>query len=251
MDQRPNGCMNNSGTSHPLMSSMNKLRYDSLSYTTDIKQSKGPGGYVMETPMPHCQPCFSSDARMQFGRSGHSECSDRSLIDVDSDLIGITRRASRAPSCQYKPPTSPNDICPLRHVPDCTNLVLAVQDTRLNNPPCTLRGTGWNRWEWLCTDPQEHAILSFDTGIDTSIITKDNHRPLITVPLDQTVFMPPRKYESAGASAPQWMPKDTCLNPKNAAAGGRRHYDPDDFITPLPNMHWRSCTEVKKIQEGS
>ena len=29
------------------------------------------------------------------------------------------------------------------------NCFKGSEDTRLSNPPCNLRGTGWNRWEWL------------------------------------------------------------------------------------------------------
>lgn len=226
---------------HPLLPSMNKMRYDASAYEVDLAQSTGAGNYFLDTPMPHCQPCFANDPRMQLGTSGHSECVGKSLIDIDSDLIGITRKASRAPICKYQLPTSPSDICPLAHVPDCTSKVLAVQDTRLNNPPQTLRCTGWNRWEWLCTDPQEHAIMQFDTGIDTSIVTKDNHRPLITKPLDQTVFLPPRKYEAPGDSAPKWVP-ERCDNSSG--------YDPEAFTSPIPVMHWKTCSENKRIQNG-
>jgi hypothetical protein len=232
-----------SRNSHPLLPSMNKMRYDASAYAVDISQSRGAGNYFLETPMPHCQPCFANDPRLQFGTSGHSECMGRALVDIDSELIGITRKASRAPMCKHQPPQGPSDICPLVHVPDCTTKVLAVQDTRLNNPPQTLRCTGWNRWEWLCNDPQEHAIMQFDTGIDTSIVTKDNHRPLITTPLDQTVFLPPRKYESPDHSAPKWKPK-------RCDEQGGPAYDPNAFTSPIPVLHWKTCDENKRIQNG-
>jgi hypothetical protein len=221
---------------HPLLPSMNKLRYDANAYSSDLAQSRSAGGYYLETPMPHCQPCFANDPRMQMGYSGHSECRDRALIDTNSDILGITRKASSAPGCKYQAPRNPNEYCSLVHVPDCTTKVLAVQDTRLTNPPSTLRATGWNRWEWLCANPQDHAILNFETGVDTSIVTKDNHRPRVVVPEDQTAVLPPRKYETADKSAPKWMPKECA--------------EPEGFITQMPNMHWRSCQELDRIQNG-
>ena len=33
-----------------------------------------------------------------------------------------------------------------------------AEETRQSNPPCNLRGTGWNRWEWLCKNPQKHIF---------------------------------------------------------------------------------------------
>ena len=56
------------------------------------------------------------------------------------------------------------------------------EDTRLSNPPCTLRGTGWNRWEWLCQDPQEE-LRPFDFNISNRIAAKDAHRPCIPIPI--------------------------------------------------------------------
>ena len=53
--------------------------------------------------------------------------------------------------------------------------------THYYNPPCTLRGTGWNRWEWLCQNPQNRAIVPFNRGlfigVNTNLMARDNHRP--------------------------------------------------------------------------
>jgi hypothetical protein len=178
-----------------------------------------------------------------MGTSGQAECADRPLIDVDSELLGITRKASRAPGCQYQPSDRPY-CASTRAVADCSSVALAVQDTRLNNPPSTLRGTGWNRWQWLCRDPQEHAIIDFETGIDTALLTKDNHRPKVGNPLDQTVFLPPRKYEPPHLSAPKWQPPP-------CKSAGEGEYDPNAFVNPIPIMHWRNCDEVRRIQTGA
>jgi hypothetical protein len=208
---------------------MNGLRYDVGTYQFDLKQSVGPGDYAIGTPMPHCQPCFANDTRTNNGTSGGSVCQTLSLVDVDSELIGITRRATSSPAGKYLP-TPP---CNLSHLPDCRPSILEVEDTRLNNPPCTLRGTGWNRWEWLCTNPQQRALMPFDTMVDTSIVVKDNHRPIISRPLDQTLALPPGKHDKPTRGAPDWMPKCDA-----------------EYISPLPNVHWRTCSELDRIQQG-
>ena len=64
----------------------------------------------------------------------------------------------------------------LTHWKDC---MIPAEETRTSNPPCNLRGTGWNRWEWLCLDPQERVEIPFDYNIDNRIVVKDNHRPCI------------------------------------------------------------------------
>lgn len=224
---------------HPLLSSFNHLKYDEGSYRVDLGQSRGPGSYQLETPATHCTPCLASDARMVMGTSGHTECGNRLMVDIDSELLGITRKASRSPACQFQKGTP--ECAEYRTSPDCSSVVLDVQDTRLNNPSSTLRGTGWNRWQWLCRNPQEHAIQEFESGIDTTILTKDNHRPLVSVPLDQTVFLPPRKNESPEQSAPKWQ---------TPRCSGDAEYDPNNFVNPIPTMHWRTCKEVSRIQQG-
>ena len=211
------------------LSAMNALRYDANTYEFDLRQSVGPGEYVLGTPVPHCSPCFANDPRNNNGTSGGAVCNDRSLIDVDSDLQGITRRATSSPSGKYLP-TAP---CQLTSPPNCVPQNVPIEDTRLNNPPCTLRGTGWNRWEWLCTDPQERALVPFDLMIDTSIVVKDNHRPVLPRPIDQTAAMPPGKHNAPSHGAPQWQPR--C--------------EPE-YVSPIPNVHWRTCGELDRIQNG-
>ena len=51
---------------HPLLPSLNHLRYDESTYLTDLGQSRGPGSYVLETPTPHCKPCFANDAMLRL-----------------------------------------------------------------------------------------------------------------------------------------------------------------------------------------
>ena len=212
-------------------SALNNMRYDAGTYQTDLRQSVGPGAYVLGTPVQHCAPCFACDPRANNGTSGGAACADgAALVDVDSDLQGLTRRATRNPAGKYQAGTAA--ACTLRGVDDCGSVT--VEDTRLNNPPCTLRGTGWNRWEWLCRNPQERALLPFDTMVDTSIVVKDNHRPHVARPIDQTLAMPPGKTAmSADVGAPQWKPR--C--------------EPE-FLSPMPEVHWRSCREVDRIQNG-
>ena len=65
-----------------------------------------------------------------------------------------------------------------------------VENTRLSNPPCNLRGTGWNRWEWLSRDPQEHLEKNFKNQVSTRIMVKDNHRPTLPNPIDNTSSLP-------------------------------------------------------------
>jgi hypothetical protein len=210
-------------------SATTSLRYDVGTYTFDLKQSVGPGEYSLTTPAPHCMPCFATDARMNNGTTGGSECSDGPLVDVESELHNRSRRATNCPTGKYLP-TKP---CPLKNYPSCDRWTLPAEDTRLNNPPCTLRGTGWNRWEWLCQDPQDRALVPFDFNVDTSIVVKDNHRPVLPRPLNQAEALPAGKGMPPERGAPEWIPPRCEPSWKG-----------DDS---LPIVHWRTCSEVSAV----
>jgi len=87
-----------------------------------------------------------------------------------------------------------------------------TEDTRLSNPPCTLRSTGWNRWEWLCWNPQDRAEIPFQWNTSYRTVVKDNHTPIIEEPLDQSALMPNGNTDGRDFNNPvgPWAPKANC-----------------------------------------
>ena len=195
--------------------SFNKSIYDFGSYKQDLNQSVGPGMYHLNKPVISCQPCYPYTPSIRLQQQGDSISGKQSLIDVDSELLNITRKYSRNPKEKYIP-NCPDSMCKsgevcgngavdscklhagmkpgsratdsdLVHMPDCFT---PAEDTRLSNPSCNLRCTGWNRWEWLCKDPQEKVLIPFDWNISNRLVAKDNHRPIIPKPLDQRLALP-------------------------------------------------------------
>jgi hypothetical protein len=192
--------------------SFSKNIYDKESYKQSINQSVGPGIYRMATPPISCKPCYPYPPTVRLQRQGDSVLKNTLLIDVDSELSGITRKLSKNITQQYLP-SCPDSVCEsgevcgqgvvgtcsggkpgeratdsnLLHMPDC---FVPAEDTRLTNPPCNLRGTGWNRWESLCKNPQERVEMPFDWNINNRIVVKDNHRPCIPNPIDPTSALP-------------------------------------------------------------
>jgi hypothetical protein len=210
---------------------MNRLKFDTCTYQHDLTQAVGPGRYMLDPLRPHCQPCLQDDARVSTGYTGASECITPSIIDVESDLINLTRKATGCPTGQYQAGTPP---CPLNASAQCLARprALPTEDTRLNNPPCTLRGTGWNRWEWLCQDPQHNALVPFGINVATSIVVKDNHRPVLPKPIDQTLALP----RGDLCASVDWIPRGCDGKPV-----------PQD---DAPTLHWRSCSELERIRDG-
>jgi hypothetical protein len=81
--------------------SFNRLRYDTCEYRKNLDQSVSPLSYVLN-PMKYenCNKC-----RHELGIVGGPAVSQIAgdLVTLESDLIGITRPASKCPSMLYQP----------------------------------------------------------------------------------------------------------------------------------------------------
>ena len=184
--------------------SFNRSPYDVCSYKYQLAESIGPGVYQLVRPDNQSVPILPKDPRYIAQSSGVSISKNTSLIDIDSELIGISRNLTRCPDRKYMPDGNASFHCgaqtgkvrnscqPFDKVcVDNTEVLkfadngLYSEDTRLSNPACTLRGTGWNRWETLPISPQERVLHEFDYEINTKLLSKDNHRPCLPNPLDQ------------------------------------------------------------------
>ena len=173
--------------------SFNRLNTDTCAYQQTLSESVGPGEYKLSEPMVGNVPCFSSDPNIRLQYSGVSFDKNQSMVDTNSELLNITRDASKCSTKKHLPQFDKDgNLVETRGekvmFQDCT--LLQQEDTRLSNPSCNLRGTGWNRWEWLCQNPQERVLMPFDYHINTNILERDNHRPCIPEPLDQTLCLP-------------------------------------------------------------
>ena len=175
--------------------SFNRLNTDTCAYAQELSESIGPGEYKLSEPNrgANCVQCFTRDPRIRMQISGVGIDSTRPMVDVNSDILNIERDASNCSTKKHLPVfDSQGNLVenrrPTVEFSDCSQL--ETEDTRLSNPSSNLRGTGWNRWEWLCQDPQEKVLMPFDYFINTNIVERDNHRPCIPTPLDQTIGLP-------------------------------------------------------------
>ena len=135
--------------------SFNRLDYDTCSYEQTLRESTGPGQYQLLTPAATCDPCYPDDPKYMLQRQGVKVSGERNYIDTSSDLLNITRPGSKCPSNKFLPDESSDGTsCSNKINPNYKECSMPeVEDTRLTNPASNLRGTGWNRWEWLCLDP--------------------------------------------------------------------------------------------------
>ena len=195
--------------------SFNRLKYDNCEVKKYNQESLGPGNYLYDTPIM-CNTCLNDNPRIINQKNGVSLNSNvdwrfyNGPIDVESDLFNLNRSSSRCPNNKYIPKCNPSDCknqgtpcgdgvlesCddpqnPLRNswnrvgdnnLVNFPNCFFPTEDTRLSNPSTNLRGTGWNRFNPLCKNPQDNVTFPGEYMTSTRIVVKDNHRPSVVEP---------------------------------------------------------------------
>ena len=178
--------------------SFTRINDDNGAYEQKLAESVGVGFYKLNEPAVSCEPCYPWAPTVRLQHQGDSIDTSKNLIDIDSELLNITRKDSKCPSKKYLPKCEGNCDDLKTQKPFCedtchTNFkdcFFHEESTRLSNPTCTLRGTGWNRWDWLCKNPQANVFAPFDMNVSTRTLAKDNHRPIIPTPIDPTYVLP-------------------------------------------------------------
>ena len=172
--------------------SFNRLKYDEKTSKHELLESIGTYEYQIGTPL-QTENCFPTDTSNIIQRNGVSIDAKRPMVDVNSDLLGINRKLTKDPSEKFLPKLDKegnlvSDDSPKLHYKDCKNET--TEYTRLSNPSSNLRGTGWNRWEWLCQDPQANLEHPFEWNTNSKLLHKDNHRPRLNKPNDNRDALP-------------------------------------------------------------
>ncbi len=181
-------------------------KYDNDNYEDVLQTNNRRINLIMENP-GICAPCRVPEPGF-LGSVGVSTEPDRPMIDVESDLLMLGRGNNRGrgwkPTCpkQYLTNggdgypcgggvTKGNEACQprLKHLPECT---FGQIDSRTVVPSCTLRGTGWDRWDPLCRDPTELTAIEFpgESNVNWRMVCKDNFKKCALTPWDQTAALP-------------------------------------------------------------
>lgn len=128
--------------------------------------------YQLDKPEHNCPSSFPAEPSVRLQYSGASWPQGQWKTDIESDLFNINRLGNRVKNnvIQYDPERNNMNQKTLVNAPDVT---LGVTYQRLNNPPCTLRATGWNRWETLPHNPQDNFETPFDFFIPSRTQSKD------------------------------------------------------------------------------
>ena len=145
-------------------------KFDDFHQVDDMRIRSYALRYYLNPPDANCPVSFPINATTRIQQSGASWPSGMWKTDVESDLKGINRFGSRIKAVLYNPDTNVMNNTPLEAAADETMPMLFQ---RLVNPPCTLRGTGWNRWEALAHQPQVTFETPFDFFIPSRSLDKE------------------------------------------------------------------------------
>ena len=211
--------------------SFSRINYDSCAYDKKLAESTGPMEYLLGRPA-NPETCFVGSPQLRYDRGAVAKFKNKSIVDVDSELLGLNRPLGKCPKSDLL--TGEKE-----EINTCTadERFLYAEDTKLSNPPCTLKGRGWNRWEWLCQNPQDKALIGFNTNMSDRTIAKDTHRPLLPTPVEATNHV--TDDNSCYTDSPEMGPDFEFYKTKKPFFS---HKGQDAGI-----VHWRSCDEISQL----
>lgn len=152
--------------------STTRNRYDDFHQVDDNRISTYASRYQLNAPAARCPTTFPANSTIRLQLSGASWPEAQWRTDVETDLRGVGRFSSRI-KCNdtlYNPNTNYMNQVPLVNAPD---EVVPMTFARLVDPPCTLRATGWNRFDTLFHNPQETFEQPFDFFIPSRTLDKE------------------------------------------------------------------------------
>ena len=106
--------------------SFNRLRYDNCAYSQELNESVGTLSYVLDpSKYENCNKC-----RMELGIIGGTNVSHikGNLVDLETDLRGTTRNASKCPTKKYQNP------CPTGDMNTCQPDKIVLRGNGCNQP---------------------------------------------------------------------------------------------------------------------
>ena len=162
-------------------------RSDDCHISDDSRITTGPGRYTLEAPNGYCNATFAPEPTTRLQKWGDSQVSSYGKTDVESDLFNLNRGTTKTVCGLYDPNDNRMNSASKKNIKESS---FPQTHARLVDPPCTLRGSGWNRFEWLCQNPQSNVMMPFDWYIPGRILHKDAHRPCIPTPLSPSPALP-------------------------------------------------------------
>jgi hypothetical protein len=136
-----------------------------------LQESTGPGRYMIDVPGNGTKPCFMEDPFIRLQKWGANLQTD--TINLESDLLGITRRIGR--DCVDQKPTIVVHSNKVEY-PVCLPF---TEQPRATNPAWMVKDVEQNNFQYLPLDPQENTCMPFQNNLNTRLIERDNFRAIV------------------------------------------------------------------------
>ena len=205
--------------------SMTRYRHDVAKMVENTEISTGPGRWALGVPNAYGNAAYVPDVTTINQKWGASHIMTSTKTDVESDLKNIGRPSVRTTSGQYEPAHGESMAARLIPMPE---VGFPQTASHLVDPPCTLKGTGINRWQYLCENPQENVMVPFEYQMDSRRASKDTvHKELL------------KPFESSIVKDRQFICGKTYIDPAVPVARPRRPNEPVAFNDTIPGASQR------------
>jgi len=158
-------------STNPRQANLTSSKWDDVHQADDMRISTYAGQYAF-TPFRNCFESYPVNTTMRLQESGASYVTGKWRTEVESDLMGVGRPSARwrENALLYDPRTNEMNRAGVTNAADES---APTNFNRLVNPPCTLRATGWNRWQPLLHNPQAVFETPFDYFIPSRELDKE------------------------------------------------------------------------------
>ena len=195
--------------------SMTRYRHDVGKMVENTEISTGPGRWALGVPNAYGNAAYIPDVTTINQKWGASHIMTSTKTDVESDLKNLGRPTVRNPCGQYTPAHGESMAARLTPMPE---VGFPQTASHLVDPPCTLKGTGINRWQYLCENPQENVMVPFEYQIDSRFASKDTIHKELLQPLASTSIVKDRQFICGKTYIDPAVPVARPRGPKEPAA---------------------------------
>jgi hypothetical protein len=217
---------------HTADRSMTRYKHDVAKMVENNEISTGLGRWALGAPNVYGNAAFVPNPTIRQQKWGASHDMSSTKTDVESDLLGLGRPSVRTVCGQFQAGTDAARI--LTPMPEVS---FPRTYERLVDPPCTLRASGWNRWEWLGQDPQENVMMPFEHGVDSRYATRDAYLKKLTVPLER----------SQTAADHRFLCDELFVTPAVPVAKPQREGAPANFSDVVPGLGAGAREKVRSL----
>lgn len=199
---------------HTADRAMTRYKHDVGKMVENNEISTGPGRWALGVPNAYGNAAFVPEPTTIIQKWGASHIMTSTKTDVESDLTNRGRPTVRTTCGQYQPQQGAALAAALSPMPETSFPQTA---SHLVDPPCTLRGTGINRWQWLCENPQENVMVPFEHLVDSRHASKDAIYSQIRQPIERSPLVHDRQFLCTELFVEPAVPVPRLRGPKEPA----------------------------------